>query len=82
MRLVINPADRENVDDLIAPSRKAKALPGARRLMSVPDETTPHILIVDDDTRIRELLEKYLSDNGYRTSVAADATQAQKKWAR
>ena len=47
--------------------------------MSVPDETTPHILIVDDDTRIRELLKKYLSDNGYRTSAAADAAQAQEK---
>ncbi|MEC7164072.1 MAG: DNA-binding response regulator, partial [Pseudomonadota bacterium] len=42
--------------------------------MSAPDEATPHILIVDDDTRIRELLKKYLSDNGYRTSAAADAT--------
>ncbi|MEC7594103.1 MAG: response regulator, partial [Pseudomonadota bacterium] len=47
--------------------------------MSVPDETTPHILIVDDDTRIRELLKKYLSDNGYRTSAAADAAQAQER---
>ena len=47
--------------------------------MSVPDEATPHILIVDDDTRIRELLKKYLSDNGYRTSAAADAKQAQEK---
>ena len=47
--------------------------------MSVPDEATPHILIVDDDTRIRELLKKYLSDNGYRTSAAADAAQAQEK---
>jgi len=47
--------------------------------MSVPDETTPHILIVDDDTRIRELLKKYLNDNGYRTSAAADAAQAQER---
>ena len=47
--------------------------------MSVPDEATPHILIVDDDTRIRELLKKYLSDNGYRTSAAADAAQAQER---
>ena len=47
--------------------------------MSAPDEATPHILIVDDDTRIRELLKKYLSDNGYRTSAAADAKQAQEK---
>ena len=42
--------------------------------MAVPDEATPHILIVDDDRRIRELLKKYLNDNGYRTSAAADAT--------
>ena len=47
--------------------------------MSHPDETTPHILIVDDDTRIRELLQRYLSDNGYRTSIAADAKEAQSK---
>ena len=47
--------------------------------MSQPDETTPHVLIVDDDTRIRELLQKYLSDNGYRTSTAADAAEAQTK---
>ena len=47
--------------------------------MSHPDETTPHILIVDDDDRIRSLLQRYLSDNGYRTSVAADATEAQSK---
>ena len=50
--------------------------------MAVPDEATPHILIVDDDTRIRELLKKYLNDNGYRTSAAADATQAQEKMGR
>ena len=47
--------------------------------MSHPDETTPHILIVDDDTRIRDLLQRYLSDNGYRTSTAADAAEAQTK---
>ncbi len=47
--------------------------------MSQPDETTPHILIVDDDTRIRELLQKYLADNGYRTSSASDAKEAQTK---
>lgn len=41
------------------------------------DETTPHILIVDDDTRIRSLLKKYLSDNGFRATIAEDARQAQ-----
>ncbi len=47
--------------------------------MVAPHEKTPHILIVDDDTRIRTLLEKYLSDNGYRTSTAGDAGEAQSK---
>ncbi len=43
------------------------------------DENTPHILIVDNDMRIRSLLKKYLSENGFRTSVAADAREAQEQ---
>ncbi|NWH07779.1 MAG: response regulator [Alphaproteobacteria bacterium] len=35
-----------------------------------------HILIVDDDTRIRSLLQKYLSENGYRVTAAGDAADA------
>lgn len=35
-----------------------------------------HILVVDDDDRIRTLLKRYLNDNGFRTSVAADAEKA------
>lgn len=35
-----------------------------------------HILVVDDDTRLRELLQKYLSDNGFRVSTAKDAAEA------
>ena len=36
----------------------------------------PHILIIDDDTRIRELLRSYLSQSGFRVSAAADAARA------
>jgi len=36
----------------------------------------PHILIVDDDTRLRELLRKYLSEHGFRTTSAPDAATA------
>jgi len=43
------------------------------------NETTPHVLIVDDDTRIRQLLRKYLADNGYRATTAADAREAYEK---
>lgn len=36
----------------------------------------PHVLIVDDDKRIRSLLQRYLSSNDYRVTMAADAEQA------
>ena len=35
-----------------------------------------HILIVDDDTRLRELLHKYLGERGFRVSAAEDAARA------
>lgn len=44
-----------------------------------PDETTPHVLVVDDDTRIRKLLRQYLMDNGYRVTTAGDAAEARDK---
>ena len=40
------------------------------------DEQTPHILVVDDDDRIRSLLKRYLSENGLRVSAAKDASDA------
>jgi two-component system phosphate regulon response regulator OmpR len=43
--------------------------------------TEPHILVVDDDSRLRELLRKYLTDNGFVVSTAADAADARAKLA-
>ena len=40
------------------------------------DENTPHILVVDDDTRIRDLLKKYLRENSFRVTIAAEAKEA------
>ncbi len=40
----------------------------------------PHILVVDDDREIRELLARFLERNRLRVSVAADANQARKLW--
>lgn len=39
----------------------------------------PHILIVDDDRRIRELLKSYLMEHEYRISMAASAAEARKQ---
>ena len=33
----------------------------------------PHILVVDDDQRIRDLLARYLLENGFRVTTAVDA---------
>lgn len=43
------------------------------------NDALPHILIVDDDTRLRAALRKYLASNGYRVTMAGDATEAQAK---
>ncbi len=43
---------------------------------TVPMEKNGHILVVDDDTRLRRLLKKYLGDNNFDVSEASDAVQA------
>lgn len=35
-----------------------------------------HLLVIDDDARLRGLLQRYLSANGHRVSVAANAEDA------
>jgi two-component system, OmpR family, phosphate regulon response regulator OmpR len=42
-------------------------------------DDTPHILVVDDDRRIRQLLQIYLSDNGFRVTVAGSAKEARNR---
>jgi len=43
----------------------------------VDDTERPHILMVDDDARIRRLVQRYLTENGFRVTTAGDAMQAQ-----
>jgi len=40
--------------------------------MDAPDNASDHILVVDDDAEIRNLLGEYLRKNGYRATVVAD----------
>ncbi len=39
----------------------------------------PHILVVDDDTRLRELLKSFLSRNDFRVTTAASAAEARQR---
>jgi len=41
-----------------------------------PSLSDPHLLVVDDDERLRGLLTRYLSTNGFRVSAAAQAADA------
>ena len=38
-----------------------------------------HILVVDDDDRIRELVKQYLEKNNFLVTTATDALDAKKK---
>ncbi len=41
-----------------------------------PEDNAAHILIIDDDRRIRQLLIKYLTENDFRVTAAENAAQA------
>lgn len=45
------------------------------RAEPLPDNA-PHVLIVDDDQKIRALLGRFLTSNGFRVTEAADAAAA------
>ena len=47
----------------------------------MPVEAEPHLLVVDDDSRLCELLRRYLSNSGFRVTIAADAAEARSKLA-
>ncbi len=42
----------------------------------IPADDAAHLLIVDDDRRIRALLQRYLTDGGYRVTLAGNAEEA------
>ena len=41
-------------------------------------DDAPHILVVDDDQKIRDLLARYLTENGFRVTTSGDAQCARK----
>src|SRR5215831_9078055 len=49
--------------------------------LASPGDDAPHLLVVDDDTRIRNLLKQYLTENGFRVTVAGTAGEARRRLA-
>ncbi len=41
-----------------------------------PADNAPHILVVDDDQRIRDLLARFLQENGFRVTTAENSAAA------
>lgn len=46
---------------------------------SIPADDAPHLLVVDDDRRIRDLLSRFLASEGYRVTTADNAADARAK---
>jgi two-component system phosphate regulon response regulator OmpR len=44
-----------------------------------PEDQLPHILVVDDDKRLRDLLGRYLTEQGFRVTTAVNAPEARSK---
>ncbi|MDJ0942720.1 MAG: response regulator [Kiloniellales bacterium] len=42
-------------------------------------DEAPHILVVDDDDRLRNLLRRYLTEQGFRVTTAGDVAAARNK---
>ena len=51
---------------------------GAERDAALSDDA-PHLLVIDDDRRIRTLLVRYLGEHGYRVTSASDAADARQR---
>ncbi|MCF6367381.1 response regulator [Rhizobium halophilum] len=48
-------------------------------MTAILSDDAAHLLVVDDDTRIRDLLSRYLTEQGFRITVSADAADARRK---
>jgi two-component system phosphate regulon response regulator OmpR len=58
------------------PGRIARG--SAEPALALPDDA-PHLLVVDDDRRIRDLLSRFLHAEGYRVTTANNAADARAK---
>ena len=42
--------------------------------------TTPHLLLIDDDREIRDLLARFLEKHGFRVTAVRDGREARRTW--
>ena len=53
---------------------------GAQGLMLQSMDQTPHILVVDDDREIRDLLARFLEKQRIRVTAVRDGKEAKRAW--
>src|ERR1700694_5246465 len=58
---------------------EGRRMPAMTLAPAIPADDAPHLLIVDDDRRIRDLLSRYLFGEGYRVTTADNAAEARAK---
>ena len=53
---------------------------------SIPSKRAPgaqaRILVVDDDSRLRDLLKRFLTEQGYAVTIAGNAVEMNRFWIR
>ena len=67
-----------NAEPAISPAAHER---GTRTAGVRLDDAAPHLLVVDDDRRIRTLLSRYLVENGYRVTTAETSAEARRRMA-
>ena len=68
----------QEVEGVIVAQGATMATAAARAPQQLADDA-PHLLLVDDDRRIRDLLSRFLSGEGYRVTTASSANDARAK---
>src|SRR5436853_1174313 len=62
-----------------APKRINRRMPLTSSVPAALADDAPHLLVVDDDRRIRDLLSRFLLTEGYRVTTADTASDARAK---
>ena len=64
--------DRQQEAKGVTVAQGATIAAATARTPPQPADDAPHLLLVDDDRRIRDLLSRFLSGEGYRVTTAIE----------